>query len=103
MATPAMRHPPFRPGGIRALRKPHDPAGAFHHEAFDVVGGQAVARRCEIMYTGSGGDEINAYHSRTRAEPPMPEPVPSLDAKAARALTDVNEHLAPIPVLPYRP
>ncbi|WP_251062608.1 asparagine synthase [Streptomyces sp. ISL-24] len=99
-ATPAMQHPPFCPGGVRDLRKPHDPAGAFYQEAFDVVREQAVARRCEIMFTGSGGDEINAHHSRTRAELPMPEPVPWLGVKAARALTEVNEHLAPIPVLP---
>ena len=35
-ATPAMQHPPFCPGGVRTLRKPHDPAGAFYQEAFDV-------------------------------------------------------------------
>ncbi|SMF06141.1 asparagine synthase-related protein [Streptomyces sp. Amel2xC10] len=99
-ATPAMRHPPFRPGGVRALRKPHDPAGAFYQEAFDVVREQAAARRCEVMFTGTGGDEINACHSRTRAELPAPEPVPWLGAEATRALTEVNEHLAPIPVLP---
>ncbi|MFC3351962.1 asparagine synthase-related protein [Streptomyces echinoruber] len=99
-ATPAMQHPPFCPGGVRALRRPHDPAGAFYQEAFDVVREQAAARRCEVMFTGSGGDEINACHSRTRAELPMPEPVPWLGDKAVRALTEVNEHLAPIPVLP---
>lgn len=99
-ATPAMQYPPFCPGGVRALRKPHDPAGAFYQEAFDVVREQAAARRCEIMFTGSGGDEINAHHSRTQAELPTPEPVPWLAPMAARALAEVNEHLAPIPVLP---
>ncbi|GCB49739.1 asparagine synthase-related protein [Streptomyces sp. NL15-2K] len=99
-ATPAMQHAPFCPGGVRALHKPHDPAGAFYQEAFDVVREQAAARRCEVMFTGSGGDEINAYHSRTRAELPIPEPVPWLGARAARGLIEVNEHLAPIPVLP---
>ncbi|WP_432077231.1 hypothetical protein [Streptomyces wuyuanensis] len=85
---------------MRALRKPHDPAGAFYQEAFDVVREQAAARRCEVMFTGSGGDEINAHHSRTQAELPTPEPVPWLGSKAARALAEVNEHLAPIPMLP---
>ncbi|MEU9957342.1 asparagine synthase-related protein [Streptomyces sp. NPDC050982] len=99
-ATPAMQHPPFCPGGVRTLRKPHDPAGAFYQEAFDVVRDQAAARRCEVMFTGSGGDEINAHHSRTQAELPTPEPVPWLGTKAVRALAEVNEHLAPIPVLP---
>ncbi|MEV6163754.1 asparagine synthase [Streptomyces sp. NPDC052052] len=98
--TPAMQHPPFCPGGVRARGKPHDPAGAFYQEAFDVVREQAAARRCEIMFTGSGGDEINAYHSRKQAELPTPEPVAWLGKKAVRALADVNEHLAPIPVLP---
>ncbi|MFJ5302122.1 asparagine synthase [Streptomyces sp. NPDC088350] len=99
-AISAMRHPPFCPGGVRALGKPHDPAGAFYQEAFDAVREQAAARRCEVVYTGSGGDEINAHHSRTRAELPTPEPVPWLGRKAARALAEVNECLAPIAVLP---
>ncbi|NEB36762.1 asparagine synthase [Streptomyces sp. SID14515] len=99
-AIPATQHPPFCPGGVRALGRPHDPAGAFYQEAFDVVREQAAARRCEVMFTGSGGDEVNAHHSRTNAELPMPEPVPWLGPKAARALAEVNEHLAPIPVLP---
>lgn len=99
-ATPAMQHPPFCPGGVRALGKPHDPAGAFYQEAFDVVREQADARRCEVMFTGSGGDEVNAHHSRTLAELPTPEPVPWLGAKAVRALAEVDEHMAPIPVVP---
>ncbi|WP_455359434.1 asparagine synthase-related protein [Streptomyces sp. SYSU K21746] len=99
-AIPAMQHPPFSPGGVRALCKPHDPAGAFYQEAFDVVREQAAARRCEVMFTGSGGDEINAHHSRTQAELPTQEHVPWLGHKAVRALAEVNEHLAPIPVLP---
>ncbi|TLQ48278.1 asparagine synthase [Streptomyces marianii] len=99
-ATPAMQHPPFCAGGVRDLCKPHDPAGAFYQEAFDVVREQAAARRCEVMFTGSGGDEINAHHSRTQAELPTPHPVPWLGDKAVRALAEVNEHLAPIPVLP---
>ncbi|MEG3632069.1 asparagine synthase-related protein [Streptomyces poriticola] len=99
-ATPAMQHPPFCPGGVRALCKPHDPAGAFYQEAFDVVREQAAARRCDVMFTGSGGDEINAHHSRTQAELPMAHPVPWLGNRAVRALAEVNEHLAPIPVLP---
>lgn len=101
--TPAMQHPPFCAGGVRDLCKPHDPAGAFYQEAFDVVREQAAARRCEVMFTGSGGDEINAHHSRTQAELPTPEPVPWLGVKAARALAEVNEHLAPSRYCPYRP
>ncbi|MFD0317822.1 asparagine synthase-related protein [Streptomyces flavalbus] len=99
-ATPAMQHPPFCAGGVRDLGHPHDPAGAFYQEAFDVVREQAAARRCEVMFTGSGGDEINAHHSRTQAELPTPESVPWLGDEAIRALAEVNEHLAPIPVLP---
>ncbi|MER7112125.1 hypothetical protein [Streptomyces sp. NPDC000229] len=52
------------------------------------------------MFTGSGGDEVNAHHSRTDVELPTPEPAPWLGPKAVRALAEVNEHLAPIPVLP---
>ncbi|MET8573176.1 asparagine synthase [Streptomyces sp. NPDC004783] len=99
-ATTAMQHPPFCAGGVRDLRKPHDPAGAFYQEAFDVVREQAAARRCEVMFTGSGGDEINAHHCRTQAELPTPEPVPWLGKKTIRALAEINEHLAPMPVLP---
>ncbi|MFE7116439.1 asparagine synthase-related protein [Streptomyces sp. NPDC057654] len=99
-SIPAMRHPPFVPGGVRALGTPHDPAGAFYREAFDVVRAQAAARGCEVMFTGSGGDEINAHHSRTSTELPPPEPVPWLGPQAAEALADVNEQLAPMPVLP---
>jgi asparagine synthase (glutamine-hydrolysing) len=40
-AIPALRHPPFAPGGVRAAGRPHDPAGAFYQEAFDVVRDQA--------------------------------------------------------------
>lgn len=99
-AVPAMQHPPFVPGGVRALGTPHDPAGAFYQEAFDVVRQQVAARGCEVIFTGTGGDEINAHHSRTSAELPIPEPVPWLTGEAARAVADVDEHLAPIPVLP---
>ncbi|WP_405898842.1 asparagine synthase [Streptomyces sp. NBC_00727] len=100
VAIPALRYPPFCPGGVRALRRPHDPAGAFYQEAFDAVREQAATRRCEIMFTGGGGDEVNAHHSRTSAELPTPEAVPWLGPKAVGALGEVNEHLAPIPVLP---
>ncbi|MDT9697088.1 asparagine synthase [Streptomyces sp. P17] len=99
-AIPAMQYPPFAPGGVRALGKPHDPAGAFYREAFDVVREQAANRRCEVMVTGSGGDEINAHHSRKEAELPPAEPVPWLGSKATQALGEVNENLAPMPVLP---
>ncbi|MEU0085099.1 asparagine synthase [Streptomyces sp. NPDC006274] len=102
-AIPAMRHPPFCPGGVRALCKPHDPAGAFYQEAFDVVREEAAAWRCEIMFTCSGGDEINAHHSRTQARLPTPQSLPWLGSKAVRVLAEVNDHLAPIPVCPYRP
>ncbi|MBT2399521.1 asparagine synthase-related protein [Streptomyces sp. ISL-100] len=99
-AAPAMRLPPFVPGGVRALGTPHDPVGAFYQETFDVIRKQAAARACEVMFTGSGGDETNAHHSRTSARLPATDPVPWLGNEAARALADVNEHLAPIPVLP---
>ena len=52
-AIPAMQYPPFCPGGVRALRQPHDPAGAFYQEAFDVVREQASTRRCEVIFTGT--------------------------------------------------
>ncbi|MEU6539368.1 asparagine synthase [Streptomyces sp. NPDC047000] len=99
-AVPALRYAPFCPGGVRAVRRPHDPAGAFYQEAFDVVRERAAALRCEVVFTGSGGDEINAHHSRTLSELPEQGTVPWLGAKAVRALVDVNENLAPIPVLP---
>jgi asparagine synthase (glutamine-hydrolysing) len=99
-AIPAMQHPPFVPGGVRARGLPHDPAGAFYQEAFDAVRGQVAARGCEVIFRGCGGDEINSHHSRTSTVLPSPEPVPWLGSKATEALTDVDEDLAPIPVLP---
>lgn len=99
-AVPAMQHPPFVPGGVRERRRPHDPAGAFYQEAFDVVRGHVAAHGCELIFTGGGGDEVNAHHSRTEAGLPPMEPVPWLGDKATAALAQVNENLAPIPVLP---
>jgi len=99
-AVPAMQHPPFVPGGVRERRLPHDPAGAFYQEAFDVVRSQVATRGCEVIFTGGGGDEVNAHHSRTNAELPLSEPVPWLGEKATEALARVDENLAPIPVLP---
>ncbi|KOG90393.1 asparagine synthase [Streptomyces varsoviensis] len=98
--VPAMRYPPFAPGGVRALGEPHDPAGAFYQEAFDVVRAQAAVHGCEVVFTGSGGDEINAHHSRTNTALPEATPVPWLGPRATEALADVNERLAPMPVLP---
>jgi hypothetical protein len=69
-AVPAMQHPPFVPCGARARGLPHDPAGEFYQEAFDVLREQAAARGCDVIYTGHGGDEINSHHSRTSAELP---------------------------------
>ncbi|MGW2716154.1 asparagine synthase [Streptomyces sp. NPDC001492] len=99
-AIPAMQHPPFVPGGVRGRGLPHDPAGAFYQEAFDVLCGHAAAHGCEVIFTGGGGDEVNACHSRTDAELPAAEPIPWLGDKAVEALVQVDENLAPIPVLP---
>ncbi|WP_369171497.1 asparagine synthase [Streptomyces sp. R28] len=99
-AEPAMQHPPFVPGGARERGLPHDPAGAFYQEAFDVLRGHVAAHGCEVVFTGGGGDEVNACHSRTGAELPAAEPIPWLGDKAIEALAQVDENLAPIPVLP---
>ncbi|MFI2203945.1 asparagine synthase [Streptomyces sp. NPDC020192] len=99
-AIPAMQHPPFVPGGVRGRGLPHDPAGAFYQEAFDVLRGHVAAHGCEVVFTGGGGDEVNACHSRTGAELPAAEPIPWLGNKAIEALAQVDENLAPIPVLP---
>ncbi|WP_240659816.1 asparagine synthase [Streptomyces sp. WAC 01529] len=99
-AIPALRHPPFVPGGVRALCQPHDPAGAFYQEAFDVLREQAAARRCEVIFTGTGGDEINAHHSRTETCLPQGPSVPWLGNRSVEALGDVDEALAPMPLLP---
>lgn len=99
-AVPAMQHPPFVPGGVRERRLPHDPAGAFYQEAFDVVRGHVAACGSEVIFTGGGGDEVNAHHSRTNAELPAVEAVPWLGEEATKALAQVNENLAPAPVLP---
>lgn len=99
-AVPAMLHPPFVPGGVRERGMPHDPAGAFYQEAFDVLRGHVAAHGCEVVFTGGGGDEVNACHSRTGAELPAAEPIPWLGDKAIEALAQVDENLAPIPVLP---
>jgi hypothetical protein len=98
--VPAMQHPPFVPGGVRERRVPHDPAGAFYQEAFDVVRQQVAARGCEVIFTGGGGDEVNAHHSRTNTVLPAVHPVPWLGEKATEALDQVDENRAPIPVLP---
>ncbi|MGW8884764.1 asparagine synthase [Streptomyces sp. NPDC055749] len=97
---PAPQHPPFVPGGVRSLRQPHDPAGAFYQEAFDVLRDQAAARQCEVMFTGTGGDEINAHHSRTDTRLPDPPLVPWLGKRSVDALGDVGQALAPMPMLP---
>ena len=99
-AVPAMQHPPFVPGGVRERGLPHDPAGAFYQEAFDVLRGHVAAHGCEVVFTGGGGDEVNACHSRTGAALPAAEPIPWLGDKAIEALAQVDENLAPIPVLP---
>ncbi|MFE1770520.1 asparagine synthase [Streptomyces sp. NPDC059008] len=99
-AVPAVQHPPFVPGGVRARGVPHDPAGEFYQEAFDVLREQAALRGCEVIFTGHGGDEVNAHHSRTSAELPPVEHVPWLGPVATEALAEVDEDLAPIPVLP---
>lgn len=98
--VPAMQHPPFAPGGARERRVPHDPAGAFYQEAFDVVRQQVAARGCEVIFTGGGGDEVNTHHSRTNTVFPSAVPVPWLGEKATEALDQVDENLAPVPVLP---
>ncbi|MGW0837434.1 asparagine synthase [Streptomyces prunicolor] len=99
-AVPAMRHPPFVRGGVRERGLPHNPAGAFYQEAFDVVRAQVAALGREVIFTGGGGDEVNAHHSRTNAELPAIDPVPWLGRRATEALAQVNENLAPVPVLP---
>ncbi|MEV6112513.1 asparagine synthase-related protein [Streptomyces sp. NPDC052109] len=99
-AVPAMQYPPFVPGGVRERGVPHDPAGAFYQEAFDVVREHVAAHGCEVIFTGGGGDEVNACHSRTNAELPAADPVPWLGDKTIEALAQVDENLAPIPVLP---
>lgn len=99
-AIPAMQHPPFVPGGVRERGLPHDPAGAFYQEAFDVLREHVAAHGCEVIFTGGGGDEVQACHSRTDAELPAAEPIPWLGNKAIEALAQVDENLAPIPVLP---
>ncbi|MFC8655632.1 asparagine synthase-related protein [Streptomyces parvus] len=99
-ALPALQYPPFVPGGVRAAGRPHDPAGAFYQEAFDAVRTQAARRRCEVMFTGTGGDEVNAHHSRSAANLPAPPAVPWLGSRAERALRELEVHLAPMPMLP---
>ncbi|MFI1933101.1 asparagine synthase [Streptomyces sp. NPDC020330] len=99
-ALPALRYPPFVPGGVRATGRPHDPAGAFYQEAFDAVRTQAALRGCEVMFTGTGGDEVNAHHSRSDATLPAPEAVPWLGWRTERALRELDVQLAPMPTLP---
>ncbi|WP_436844607.1 hypothetical protein [Streptomyces wuyuanensis] len=77
---------------MRALRRPHDPAAAFYQEAFDVVREQAAARRCEVMFTGTGGDEINAYHSRTHADLRRPHPGSRMDVVTCMRNSHVYVH-----------
>ncbi|MEU6825568.1 asparagine synthase [Streptomyces atriruber] len=99
-AIPAMQHPPFVAGGVRALGLRHDPAGAFYQEAFDALREQVVRRGCEVVFVGSGGDEVNAHHSRTDARLPETDPVPWLGNRAVEALAERDDHVAPAPVLP---
>lgn len=53
-----------------------------------------------MIFTGTGGDEINSHHSRTSARLPVKEPAQWLGSMATEALADVDENLAPISVLP---
>ncbi|MGW0910956.1 asparagine synthase [Streptomyces sp. NPDC002784] len=99
-AVPAMQYPPFMPGGVRGRGAPHDPAGAFYQEAFDALRGRVAAHGCEVIFTGGGGDEVNACHSRTNVQLPKANSIPWLGNKAVEALVQVDENLAPIPVLP---
>lgn len=60
-AVPAMQYPPFVPGGVRGCGAPHDPAGAFYQEAFDVLRGHVAAHGCEVPTLMAFGLHNPAY------------------------------------------
>src|SRR5690606_17529696 len=61
--SPAMQHPPFCTGGVRDLRRPHDPAGAFYQEAFDA---------CASRQPPGGARSCSPAAVATRSTPTTP-------------------------------
>jgi hypothetical protein len=94
-------HPPFAIGGVRALGTPHDPVAAHYREAFDALRNAASASRTRVMFTGLGGDEVNAPLAKERVIPiRAPDHVPWLGPTARAALKDIDENLAPVAPTP---
>jgi hypothetical protein len=97
----ARDHPPFAIGGVRTLGAPHDPVAAHYREAFDALRDAASANQTLVMFTGLGGDEVNAPLAKERVIPIRPPGlVPWLGPQARAALKDVNENLAPVAPIP---
>lgn len=100
---PAERYPPFVPGGIRATGVPHDPAAAYYREAFDALCDAAKEGDVSVIFTGFGGDEVNALHPHEHVESPVisaPVSVPWLGPRGRAALPDIDINLAPVSAVP---
>lgn len=100
----ASKHPPFVPDGVRRRETPHDPSSAFYREAFDALR-DAAAGKVDIMMTGIGGDELLALPA-TRSPRTVHDTnqqdtnVSWLGRRTRAALADIDNNLAPVPVLP---
>ncbi|GGM67747.1 hypothetical protein GCM10012275_42930 [Longimycelium tulufanense] len=97
----ASHHPPFSPAGVRARGIPHDPAGAYYREAFDVLREAASAHHVRLLFTGHGGDELMALSPDVPAALAATQAdVPWLTQQAKEALEEVDVNLAPVPPVP---
>lgn len=97
---PSAEYPPFAPDGPRAL--PHDPTGSYYLEAFEAARQAGSGAGIRVVLTGIGGDELMALriHERAKREArgctvDEPEPPGWLGARAAGALGEVENHVAP--------
>lgn len=99
----ASGYPPFSPNGIRARGLPHDPTAAYYREAFDALRDAVMDHKTRVIFTGLGGDEINALHPHEQPgsrQSPTPEPIPWLGPVARAAAPDVDTNLAPVSGVP---
>lgn len=93
-AIRSAEYPPFVPDGPRAL--PHDPTGGCYLEAFEAARQVGSSAGMRVVFTGIGGDELMAPRTAERAETvDEPEPPLWLGARAAGALGEVEENVAP--------
>lgn len=103
VAISAGVHPPFAPDGVRALGLPHDPCSAYYREAFDRMRDVVAEHETRVIFTGLGGDELNALHPHERPGDSTPaeyHSIPWLGSRVHAAMADVDTNLAPVSAVP---